>query len=108
VSYRFAMSYENNLMDYEGPDGSIVERMDELSPTGSYRISGGGSADVSINFRPEFGEPDSWQAELGVLAVIADRINQKCPDNDENSNNAILKISAAIVMMERYIEANNL
>jgi hypothetical protein len=108
VSYRFAMSYENDLVDYEGPDGSIVQRMDELMPTGSYRISGGGSADISIHFRPEFNGPDSWRAELGVLAVIADRINQKCPDNDDDSNSAILKISAAIVMMERYIEKNNL
>ena len=96
------------LLDYLGPSGSTIDKYELGTPTRHYRLIGGGSADVSIKFKPA--DDTGMRAEHGLLAIVAERVREKMLDDTSGSQeglNAITKINVAMIMLERYLTAVN-
>ena len=96
------------LLDYEGPSGSTIDKYESGLPARAYRIIGGGAVDVTIKFKAE--DDTGMRAEHGLLAVLAERVREKMLDDTSGSQeglNAITKINAAMIMLERYLTAVN-
>jgi hypothetical protein len=96
------------LLDYEGPSGSTIDKYELGMPARTYRIIGGGAADVSIRFKAE--DDTGMRAEHGLLAILAERVREKMIDDTSGRQeglDAITKINSAMILLERYLTAVN-
>jgi hypothetical protein len=96
------------LLDYEGPSGSTIDKYEGGVPSRSYRIIGGGEADLTVRFKAE--DDTGVRAEHGMLAILAERVREKMMDDTSGNQqglDAITKIKSAMILLERYLTEVN-
>lgn len=96
------------LLDYTGPSGSTIDKYELGVPARTYRIIGGGAADVTVRFKAE--DDTGMRAEHGLLAILSERVREKMLDDttgNQEGLDAITKINSAMILLERYLAAVN-
>lgn len=96
------------LLDYEGPNGSTIDKYDDSVPARHYRLIGGGDQDLNVKFKPE--DDTGMRAEHGLLAILAERVREKMLDDTSGNQeglDSITKIKSAMILLERYLGVVN-
>lgn len=92
------------LLDYTGPNGSTIDKVDLGVPARHYRLLGNNQQDLNVRFKVE--DDTGMRAEHGLLAILAERVREKMLDDttgNQEGLDAITKIKSAMILLERYL-----